>query len=45
MSGSTREALRYVREWSGSPSLCKGVVGRHSGMSRSGWEVFPEVRE
>ena len=30
MSGSGQEALLDVREWSGGPSRCPGVVGRPS---------------
>ena len=45
MSGSGRDALGDVREWSGDPPGCPGVVGRHSRMSGSGWETFPDVRE
>ena len=36
MSGSVREALGDVREWSGDPLGCPGVVVRPSGMSASG---------
>ena len=46
MSGSVRkvlpnfrEALSYVREWSGGPPGCAGVVGRPSRMSGSGREA------
>ena len=35
MSGSGREAVPDVREWSGGPRGFKGVVERHSRMSRS----------
>ena len=38
MSVSGREALPDVREWSGCPSGCPGVVGKPSRMSRSGRE-------
>ena len=55
MSGSGREGGPDVREWSGSPPGCSGVVGkpsRMSGMVRkparmsgSGQEDFQDVRE
>ena len=45
MSGSGREALTDVREWSGVPPGCPGVVVRTTRMSRSGREVLPDVRE
>ena len=45
MSGSGRESLGDVREWSGDPRGCPGVVGRPSRMSGSGREVLPDVRE
>ena len=45
MSGNGREALPDVREWSGGPPGCPGVVGMPSRMSRSGWEALPENRE
>ena len=38
MSGSSREAVPKVREWSGVPPGCLGVVGRASRMSESGQE-------
>ena len=44
MSGSGREALGDVREWSGHPRGRAGVVGRPSGMSGSGREVLEDVR-
>ena len=34
MSGSGREALPNVWEWSGGPPRCPGVVGKPSRMSR-----------
>ena len=40
MSGSGREALADVREWSGCPPGCQGLVGSPSRMSGSGWEAF-----
>ena len=55
MSGSGRDALPDVREWSGylgnlrewsgSPPECPGVVGRPSQMSGSGREALLDVRE
>ena len=45
MSGSIREALPHVREWSGDPPKCSGVVGRPSRMSKSGRKFLPEARE
>ena len=45
LSGSGWEALTDVRDWSGSPRGCPGVVGRQSRMSGSGREVRGEVRE
>ena len=36
ISGSGREALLEVREWSGGPLVCPGVVRRPSWMSRRG---------
>ena len=44
MSGSGREAIPDVREWSGGPPGCPGVVGRPSRMSGSGQEALPNVR-
>ena len=43
MSSSVRLALKDVREWSGVPSGCLGVVGRPSRMSVSGREALPDV--
>ena len=40
MSGSGREALLDVREWSGDPSRMSGVVERLSRMSLSGERPF-----
>ena len=40
MSGSDREALPDVREWSGGPSECHGMVGRSFRMIGSGREAF-----
>ena len=39
MSGSCREALSGVREWSGDPPECPGVVRRPSWMSASSRET------
>ena len=43
MSGSDREALRDVREWSRGPPVCPGVVGSPSRMSGSGRNGLPDV--
>ena len=40
MSGSSREALPDVLEWSGGPPGCPGVVGRPSLMSESGRDAL-----
>ena len=40
-----REALSDVREWSGGPPGCPGMVGRPSWMSSSGREALSDVRE
>ena len=55
LSGSGRVALPVVREWSGGPPGCPGVVGWPSRISESGretlpnarewWEAFPDVQE
>ena len=45
MSGSGQEALPNVREWSGGPPGCPGVVGMSSQMSGSGQESLSDVRE
>ena len=45
MSGSGREALPNVREWSGDPHGFLRVVGRPSRMSGSGRESLLDVRE
>ena len=52
MSGSGREALPNVREWSGGPPRCPGVVvkpsrmsGRPVRMSGSGREAIPDAQE
>ena len=55
MSGSGWETLPDVREWSGRPPGCPGVLGRPcrmygsggspSRMTGSGWEALPHVRE
>ena len=44
MSGSGREALGNLREWSGSLFGCPEVVGNPSGMSGFGWKAIPDVR-
>ena len=45
MSAIGLETLRDVRDWSGDPSRCPGVVGRPSQMSWSGQEALPDVWE
>ena len=55
MSGSGREALKNiwewsgtlpdVRDWSGFPPGCPGVVGKPYRRSGSGREALPDVRE
>ena len=52
MSGScwvafpdVREALPFVREWSGGPPGCLEVVGKSSQIPVCGWETLPGVRE
>ena len=40
-----RAALLDVREWSGGPSGCLGVVGRPSWKFGSGREALSNVRE
>ena len=40
-----REALPVVREWSGDPPKCLGLVGRSFRMFGSGWKALPDVRE
>ena len=55
MSGSGREALSDVWEWSGGPRGfagvverppgCPGVIGTPFRMSRSGREALPNVQE
>ena len=42
MIRSGREALLDVREWSGGPPGCPGVVGRPSRMTESGREALPD---
>ena len=45
MSGSGREALPDVIEWSRGPPVCPRVSGRPSRMSGSGWEALLDVQE
>ena len=45
MSGSGREVLPDVREWSRGHPGCSGVVEWPSRMSESGQEVHPYVRK
>ena len=45
MYDSGREALEDLREWSGGPSECPGVVGMPSRMSKSGGDDFTDVQE
>ena len=45
ISGSGRESLLNVREGSGGPPECPGVVRRPSDMTKSGREALPDVRE
>ena len=45
MSGSSREALQDVWEWSGGCPGCPGVVERTSRMSRCGGVDLPDVRK
>ena len=45
MSGSGREALPDIWEWSGVPLGCPGVVGIPSRMSGCGREALQDVRE
>ena len=45
MFGSGRKAFPNIREWSGDPPECPGVVGRPSQMSGSGRVFLPDVRE
>ena len=39
-----REALPYIREWSGDPHRSLGMVGRPSRRSVIGREAFPKVQ-
>ena len=45
MSGSCREALPNVQEWSGGIQECPVVVGRPSRMSGSSREALLDVRK
>ena len=45
MSGSGRESLPNVQDWSEDPTECPGMVGRLSRMSGSGKEALPDNRE
>ena len=45
MSGSGREALSDVQEWSIDPPRCPGVDGRPTRKYGSGRKFLPEVRE
>ena len=45
ISGSGREALPDVWEWSEGPHECLGVVGRPSRMSGSGQEALSDIQE
>ena len=45
MSGSGRETLPDVQEWSGGPPESSGVVAKLSRMSGSGREALPDVWE
>ena len=45
MTGSGRESLTDVREWSGGPPGCLGVVERPSRMSGSGRKALPDIWE
>ena len=44
MSGSGRQAIPNVREWSGGPLGSPGVVGRPFRMSGCGREALPDDR-
>ena len=44
MSGSGLEAIPDVREWSGDPLGCLGVLGNPFRMSSSCWEALRDVR-
>ena len=43
MTGSGQEVHQDVREWSGGPFGCPGVVGKPFRMSRSGLEALSET--
>ena len=44
MTGSSREALTYVREWSGGSPGCPGVVGRPSRVIERLFRMFGSGR-
>ena len=45
ISGSGRESLLDVQEWSGGYPECLGVDGRQLQMSGNGRKALPDVRE
>ena len=45
MSGSGREAIGDLLEWSGGPTKCPGEVGRPSRMFGRGRGALGDVRE
>ena len=45
ISGSGREVLKDIREWSGGPTGYPEVVGMPSRISRSGRDTLPNVPE
>ena len=45
MSVIVGEVLQDVRDWWGGPPGCLRVIGRLPGMSRSGREAIPDVRD
>ena len=44
-SGSGRDTLPVVRNWSGDPPECPELVGTHSWRSGTGWETLSMVPE